>query len=772
MDYGSQSEGEIIEDRETKATTTQTSRKGHRINGHDRPRSHNSGSARPPEKDRDASDHRHHDRNGFGRDGGGGPLHHDQNPRGLKRGYPEERREDQERSDSRRFKIHYEENSSRGYGRDRSNERRHRGGDVDRGRHEGIGYEDYEVQGTAGIRYLEHAGRSVSSEERSRNGLPSERTSGVTPAEHDRRSAKQERLNTQADDTHDSLRPQEKDSTSGIVPDEAALIEERRKRRDALRAKHNRQTPLVQQVLQANAATSTTPSVMSEISSPAAGAVPLTPPMNSEPSSPSPTSPSTPQAGSPSSPFEFSVATDAELANASPDYDSSVDLTEGPSAADYDPSMDMQEDRVRDANPVHEGILRHTSQTKPTTSVEDDENSEREFDMFADDVEIESPEATAKREDDGIQAVSGLKGKQLDQSMLDDWDDAEGYYRIILGELLDKRYQVHSNLGKGVFSAVVRATDNRTGNIVAIKVIRKQESMYKAGLKEIHTLERLTEADPEDKRHVIRLERHFMHKGHLCMVFENLSINLREVLKKFGRDVGINIKAVRAYAQQIFLGLSLMRKCDIIHADLKPDNVLVNENRSQLKIADLGSAFDAQDSEVTDVLVSRFYRAPEIMLGIKGDCALDMWSIGCTLFELYTGRICFTGPTNNQMLKAIMECRGKIPNRVIKKAEFWDQHFESDGTFLSQEYDTVTRKDVVRRINLVRPLPAKEIRTRVFASSKNLSIADTKEMSLFVDLLERCLAVDPARRITPNEALRHGFINRSAGPVAAPVKTR
>ncbi len=94
-------------------------------------------------------------------------------------------------------------------------------------------------------------------------------------------------------------------------------------------------------------------------------------------------------------------------------------------------------------------------------------------------------------------------------------------------------------------------------------------------MKEIEILQKLSAADPDDKKHLIRLERHFDHKGHLCMVFENLSINLREVLKKFGRDVGINLKAVRAYAQQMFLGLGLMRKCNVLHADLKPDNVLV-----------------------------------------------------------------------------------------------------------------------------------------------------------------------------------------------------
>jgi serine/threonine-protein kinase PRP4 len=84
------------------------------------------------------------------------------------------------------------------------------------------------------------------------------------------------------------------------------------------------------------------------------------------------------------------------------------------------------------------------------------------------------------------------------------------------------------------------------------------------------------EADPDDKKHLIRLLRTFEHRGHLCLVFESLSMNLREVVKRYGKDVGLNLRAVRAYASQMFLALALMKKCELMHADLKPDNILVS----------------------------------------------------------------------------------------------------------------------------------------------------------------------------------------------------
>lgn len=95
-------------------------------------------------------------------------------------------------------------------------------------------------------------------------------------------------------------------------------------------------------------------------------------------------------------------------------------------------------------------------------------------------------------------------------------------------------------------------------------------------MKEAQILRRLMDVDPDDKKHLIRLLRTFEHRGHLCMVFESLSMNLREVVKRYGKDVGLNLRAVRAYASQMFMALALMKKCELMHADLKPDNILVS----------------------------------------------------------------------------------------------------------------------------------------------------------------------------------------------------
>ncbi|KAI0373110.1 kinase-like protein [Pilatotrama ljubarskyi] len=417
------------------------------------------------------------------------------------------------------------------------------------------------------------------------------------------------------------------------------------------------------------------------------------------------------------------------------------------SAADYDPSLDRREDEQKRVWGVKD--------EPADVEVIEEEEEEDVDDMFA----IATSEKKVKK----VKRVVKPAVPAIVTTTLDSAADPEGYYQIILGEQLDGgRYQVFSSLGKGMFANVVRARvlqgePGEVGKEVAIKIVRCQESMYKAGLKEVQILNKLRQADPEDKKHIVRLERTFEHRGHLCLVFENLSMNLRDVVKRFGKDVGLNIRAVRAYAHQLFLALGLLRKVNIMHADIKPDNILVNEQKTLLKLCDLGSASDASENDITPYLVSRFYRAPEIIMGHPYDPAIDIWSVGCTLYELYTGKILFPGRTNNHMLLLMMELKGRFNSKMIKRAKFGEQYFDELGAFLSVEQDRVTGLDVVRKVHLTQP--TRDLRQRLLPSSSvKLKDEESKLLVSFVDLLDKCLALDPSKRITPKEALVHPFI--------------
>jgi serine/threonine-protein kinase PRP4 len=118
------------------------------------------------------------------------------------------------------------------------------------------------------------------------------------------------------------------------------------------------------------------------------------------------------------------------------------------------------------------------------------------------------------------------------------------------------------------------------------------------------------------------------------MVFDRFDMDLRQVLKTFGRKVGININPVRVYGAQLLTSLCQLRKLRIVHADIKPDNVLVTEDKRKVVLADFGSAADAEDCEITPYLVSRYYRAPEVSLGHPYGCEIDVWAVGCTLYEM------------------------------------------------------------------------------------------------------------------------------------------
>ncbi|CAL2030410.1 unnamed protein product [Caenorhabditis brenneri] len=376
---------------------------------------------------------------------------------------------------------------------------------------------------------------------------------------------------------------------------------------------------------------------------------------------------------------------------------------------------------------------------KAEAASEDDDG----FDMFADNEDLPQDSNT----------IDGHSGAVHD-TLKDNWDDQEGYYRVRIGELLDTRYRVVGFTGAGVFGNVCRCDDKVKGNTVAVKIIRNNEVMYKTGLRELEVLRKLNEADKDDKYHCLRLFRTFKHHNHLCLVFENLSMNLRELLKKYGQKDGLHLKAVRSYAQQLLLALRLLKKLEFVHADIKPDNILVTESKLTLKLCDFGSAGRVNEQELAPYLVSRFYRAPEIMLGVRHDYAIDLWSVAVTLYEVYTGKIMFPGRSNNHMLKLFTDVKGKYPNKLVRKSQFKDTHFDANCNLLYHEIDKVTERNKITVLANLKP--TRDLESELIAGQR-LGREQMEQVQAFRQVLDSMLVLDPSKRITCNEALKHPF---------------
>ncbi|KAI9566697.1 kinase-like domain-containing protein [Boletus coccyginus] len=277
---------------------------------------------------------------------------------------------------------------------------------------------------------------------------------------------------------------------------------------------------------------------------------------------------------------------------------------------------------------------------------------------------------------------------------------------------------------KKIMRACILQEASKSGKKVAIKIIRSQESMYCTGMKKAQILNKLRQTDPDDKKHIVCLEKMFGHHRHLCLVFKSMSMNLRDIVKCFDKDIGLNIKAIRAHAHQLFLVLNLLKKTNIMYANIKPDNIL---QKTLLKLCNLGLASDASENDITPYLVSHFYYAPENILGVLYDLALNVWSIGCMFYKLYTGKILFPGHSNNQMLLHMMELKGRFNTKMIKKAKFGDIYFNEQGRFESIETDHMTGA-----------VSGRELDNRALFGQNNLG-STTLEAA--------CLAYKPGNRI-------------------------
>lgn len=316
------------------------------------------------------------------------------------------------------------------------------------------------------------------------------------------------------------------------------------------------------------------------------------------------------------------------------------------------------------------------------------------------------------------------------------YDDDRGDYQIVKHDHLVFRYEIMDVLGKGSFGQVLQCRDHKTGEMVAIKIIRNKRRFHHQALVEIRVLENLLDWDPEDKHCVLKMTDHFTFRGHLCIVNELLSINLYELIRNNSFN-GFSTTLIRRFTIQILTSLSLLRHHRVVHCDLKPENILLKHpEKSAIKTIDFGSSC-FENEKVYTYIQSRFYRSPEVILGMNYHMAIDMWSLGCILAELYTGYPIFPGETESEQLACIMEVLGMPDKYLVDRSSRRKLFFDSTGA--------------------PRPVVNSKGRRRRVGSKTLQSVLKTDD-DLFVDFIAKCLAWDPERRLKPDPAMRHPWI--------------
>ncbi|XP_042318062.1 homeodomain-interacting protein kinase 1 isoform X3 [Sceloporus undulatus] len=347
----------------------------------------------------------------------------------------------------------------------------------------------------------------------------------------------------------------------------------------------------------------------------------------------------------------------------------------------------------------------------------------------------------------------------------------EGDYQLVQHEILcsmTNSYEVLEFLGRGTFGQVAKCWKRSTKEIVAIKILKNHPSYARQGQIEVSILSRLS-SENADEYNFVRSYECFQHKNHTCLVFEMLEQNLYDFLKQ-NKFSPLPLKYIRPILQQVATALMKLKSLGLIHADLKPENIMLVDPVRQpyrVKVIDFGSASHVSKAVCSTYLQSRYYRAPEIILGLPFCEAIDMWSLGCVIAELFLGWPLYPGASEYDQIRYISQTQGLPAEYLLSAGTKTSRFFNRDPnlgyplwrlkTPEEHELETGIKSKEARKyiFNCLDDMAQVNMSTDLEGTDMLAEKADRRE---YIDLLKKMLTIDADKRITPLKTLNHPFV--------------
>ena len=337
-----------------------------------------------------------------------------------------------------------------------------------------------------------------------------------------------------------------------------------------------------------------------------------------------------------------------------------------------------------------------------------------------------------------------------------------------------------NKLGQGTFSNVYMTYNNDSNENCAIKILKPKYQEYSR--QEIYYLKKIG-----SHKNIIPIQDYFKYNNQICIIYPLYSYNLYQFLQKRYKiykkniskiKIGLDIVSVRQVAYDILQALQYIKTKCIIHTDVKPENILIEKcDNGTIKfiLCDFGSAYDG-NYNLIGYHQSRFYRAPETIFRKNCSYSIDMWSIGCILYELLFNRVLFNGKDEIEIIYKIVKKRGMFTTNYINNLSIISlthrmKYFKSISYHKTDITKQFKKQTIRYKLLSILSTDSESLfisRNRVYQDITRIITQFNKKLKLndnilsnFIEFILDSTEYETYNRLTPSTGLTHKFIVES-----------